>query len=52
MHPQKVIFPPPCLIVGMIVLSESPSSGITQQYLEPSEMNLLIIVSSVQITFF
>ena len=52
-YPQIIkLFPPPCLIVGVVVLSDTGSPCCFQTYTFPSDPILLIFVSSVHNTFF
>src|SRR6202011_5681701 len=46
------LFPPPCLTVGVVVLSESGSPLFFQVYVLPSDPILLILVSSDHKIFF
>ena len=50
--PQTIMFPPPCLTVAWIVLSESNSPFFFQTHFLPSDQNLLILVSSDHKTLF
>ena len=50
MHPQTIKCPPPCLTWALIFFSWNSSPGLLLQYWTPSEPNLLILVSSENIT--
>src|SRR3979490_1913336 len=51
--PQTIkLFPPPCLTVGVVVLSDTGSPCCFQTYTFPSDPILLIFVSSVHNTLF
>ena len=52
MHPQTITEPPPYLSVPSTSLSVRPSPGNLWAHFLPSELNLLILVSSKKITFF
>ena len=51
-HHQTKIFPPPCLTVGWVILSESASPAFFHTYWCPSDPILLILVSSDNKSFF
>ena len=51
-HPQIIkLFPPPCVIGGVLVLSDTGSPYCFQTYTFPSDSILLIFVSSIHNTF-
>ena len=52
MQPQTMIFPPPCLTVGMAHLSLYSSLGRRHICLKPSEPNKLIFISSDHTSWF